>query len=146
MDKKPLIKRRTRLKRRRDAELRACRAKWRSRINSVDRSLRAAASAADLASQTKPRRAPQVAVSASVLEGKVKRDRKEGAMKAVRQTLRRKRGFFTARALVEFINKTMPISVTAQGIRHPIWCLRKLGEIRLVEKGNGRKPHMYMTL
>ena len=67
-------------------------------------------------------------------------------MEAVRQTLKRKRGFFTATALVEFINKTMPISVTAQGISHPLCTLRKLGEIRLVEKGNGRKPHMYMTL
>src|ERR1035441_3362415 len=146
MDHKALTKRRTKLKRRRDAELRACRAKWRSRINSVDRSLRAAASAGDLASQTKPRRAPPVTVSANTLEGKVKRDRKEGAMEAVRQTLKRKRGFFTARALVEFINKTMPISVTAQGISHPLWTLRKLVEIRLIEKGNGRKPHMYMTL
>src|ERR1039458_1695553 len=146
MDQKALIKRRTKLKRRRDAELRACSAKWRSRINSVDRSLRAAASAADLASQTKPRQAFPVAVSVNALEGKVKRDRKERAMDAVRQTLKRKRGFFTARALVEFINKTMPIFVTAQGISHPLWTLRRLGEIRLVEKGNGRKPHMYMTL
>ena len=146
MDQKALIKRRTKLKRRRDAELRACRAKWRSRINSVDRSLRTADSAADLASQTKPRQAFPVAVSANALEGKVKRDHKERAMEVVRQTLQRKRGFFTARALVELINNTMSISVTAQGISHPLWTLRKLGEIKLVEKGNGRKPHMYMTL
>src|ERR1035441_10103360 len=146
MDQKALIKRRKRLERRRDAELRACSAKWRSRLNSVDRLLRKADFAADLVSRGKPRRAPRVTVSANALEGKVKRDRKEGAMKAVRQTLKRKRGFFTAKALVEFINKTMPISVTAQGISHPLWTLRKLGEIRLVEKGNGRKPHMYMTL
>jgi hypothetical protein len=108
--------------------------------------LRAAATADDLASRGKPHRAPPVVVSANALDGKVKRDRKEHAMEAVRQTLKRKRGFFTARALVELINKTMPISVTAQGISHPLWTLRKLGEIRLVEKGNGRKPHMYMTL
>ena len=146
MDQKALIKRRTKLKRRRDAELRACRTRWRSRINSVDRSLRAAASVADLASQTKRRQALPVAVSANALEGKVKRDHKERAMKVVRQTLRHSRGFFTARTLVEHINKTMSISVTAQGISHPLWTLRKLGEIKLVEKGNGRKPHMYMTL
>jgi hypothetical protein len=67
-------------------------------------------------------------------------------MEVVRQTLKRKRGFFTARALVELINNTMSISFTAQGISHHLWSLRKLGEIKLVEKGNGRKPHMYMTL
>src|ERR1035437_1930697 len=90
MDEKVLIKRRTRLERRRDAELRACRAKWRSRLNTVDRLLRVADFAADLVSRGKPRRALPVALSANVLEGKVKRDRKEGAMKAVRQTLDRK--------------------------------------------------------
>ena len=65
-------------------------------------------------------------------------------MEVVRQTLEQNRGFFTARMLVEFINKTKPISVTARGISHPLRSLCKLGEIRLVERGNGRKPRMYL--
>jgi hypothetical protein len=144
MDQEALIERRTQLERRRDAELRACGAKWRSRINSVDRLLRAAAAAADLASQTKPGQASPVAVPATPLEGNGKRDRKEGAMEVVRQTLEQNRGFFTARMLVEFINKTKSISVTGRDISYPLRSLRKLGEIRLVEKGNGRKPQMYL--
>ena len=67
-------------------------------------------------------------------------------MELVRQTLQHNRGFFTARMLVEFIKKTKPISLTERGISHPLWNLRKLGEIRLVEKGKGRKPHMYLKL
>jgi hypothetical protein len=146
MDQKALIKRRTQLERRRDAELRTCRAKWRSRINSVDLLLKAAAAADDITSPTKPGQASPVAVCANALGERVKRDRKEGAMELVRQTLQHNRGFFTARMLVEFINKTKPISVTAQAISHPLWSLHKRGEIRLVEKGNGRKPHLYLKL
>jgi hypothetical protein len=144
MDQKALIERRTQLERRRDAELRACGAKWRSRINSVDLLLRAAATADDLASQTKPGQASPAGVPANSLERNGKRDRKEGAMEVVRQTLEQNQGFFTARMLVEFINKTKPISVTARGIGRPLRSLCKLGEIRLVEKGNGRKPQMYL--
>jgi hypothetical protein len=146
MDEKALIKRRTQLERRRDAELRACRAKWRSRINSVDLLLRAAATADDNTPPTKRGRASPAAVSANGREGKVKPNGKEGALKVVRRILQRNRGFFTARTLVEVINRTRPISITAQGISQPLWSLRKLGEIRLVEKGNGRKPHMYLKL
>lgn len=65
-------------------------------------------------------------------------------MEVVRQTLEQNQGFFTARMLVEFINKTKPISVTARGIGRPLRSLCKLGEIRLVEKGNSRKPQMYL--
>lgn len=146
MDHKALIERKAQLARRRDAELRACRAKWRRRINSVDLLLRAAASPNDITSQTKPGQACPIAVFANALEGKVNGDRKKGVMEVVRQTLRHNRGFFTTRALVEFINQTQSCSVTEREISHPLWSLRKLGEIRLVEKGKGRKPHMYLKL
>ncbi len=64
-------------------------------------------------------------------------------MEVVRHTLQHNRGFFTGRALVELINKTVPLSVTAREINHPLWILRRLGEIKLVERGSGGKPHMY---
>jgi hypothetical protein len=146
MNQAALIKRRTELAMRRDAELRACRAKWRSRINSIDLLLKTAATAADSASPTKPGHASSVAVCANGNRRKGKRDGTEGALELVRRTLQRKRGFFTARTLVEFINQSRPTSVTGRGISQPLWSLRQLGEIRLVEKGNGRKPHMYLKL
>jgi hypothetical protein len=31
-------------------------------------------------------------------------------------------------------------------IGHLLWRLRTLGDIRLVERGNGRKPHMYLKV
>jgi len=144
MDEKALIKRRTQLERQRDAELRTCRAKWRSRINSVNQLRRAAATAGGAASQTKPGKASPIAEAINSLEGKVNGDRKKGVMEVVQQTLQRNRGFFTARALVELINRTRPGSVTVGDIGHLLWRLRLLGEIKLVEKGNGRKPHMYL--
>jgi hypothetical protein len=144
MDRKALLRRRRQLERQRDAELRACRAKWRSRINSVDRLLRAAATTVDTTSQAKPVQASLVAAFANALKGKAKWDRKEGVMEVVQRVLQHKRGFFTARTLVELINETRPFSVTMWDIGHPLWDLRRLGEIKLVEKGCGRKPHMYL--
>jgi hypothetical protein len=142
MNRLALMKRRAQLERQRDAELRVCRAKWRSRINSIDRLLRAAAIAYDATPQTKPSQAAGVAASANALEGIVNGD----MMAVIRQTLQHNRGFFTRRTLVEFINQTQPCSVTERGISHSLWSLRQLGEIRLVEKGNGRKPHTYLKL
>jgi hypothetical protein len=112
----------------------------------LDRSLRAAAAADGITAETKPGQASQVTVLANALKGKVNGDRKEGVMELVRQTLQHNQGFFTARALVEFINQTLSCSVTEREISHPLWSLRKLGEIRLVEKGKGRTPHMYLKL
>jgi hypothetical protein len=65
-------------------------------------------------------------------------------LKIVRQTLRRHRGFFTAKALAEFIGRSRHGAFTESDFRHPLRTLRKLGEIRLVEKGSGRKPHLYL--
>ena len=65
-------------------------------------------------------------------------------MGVVQQTLRQNRGFFTAKALVGFINKTQACSVTGRDVRHPLRILRKRGEIRLIERGNGTKPHLYL--
>jgi phenylalanyl-tRNA synthetase beta subunit len=65
-------------------------------------------------------------------------------MEVVGQTLQHNRGFFTGKALVELINKSVPFSVTAREINHPLCILRRLGQIRLVEKGQGRKPRMYL--
>jgi len=62
----------------------------------------------------------------------------------VRETLQHNRGFFTARALVEFINRNQPCSFTEQEMSHPLGSLRQLGEIKLVQKGRGGKPHMYL--
>jgi hypothetical protein len=146
MDEKALTKRRTVLERQRDAELRACRAKWRCRINSVDKLRSAATTGGGARSQTKPGEASPIGVAASSLAGKVNGERREGVMEVVQQTLQHKRGFFTARTLVELINRTSPGSVTVGDIGHLLWRLRTLGDIRLVEKGNGRKPHMYLKV
>jgi hypothetical protein len=108
--------------------------------------LRPAASADDNTAETNSGQAARVAVLAKALEGKVNGDRKEALMEIVRQTFQHNQGFFTARALVEFINQTLSCSVTEREISHPLWSLRKLGEIRLVEKGKGRTPHMYLKL
>ena len=146
MDKKALLRRRRRLERQRDAELRRGLAKWQRRINSVDRLLRADAAAEDITSPTKSGRAFAVAASANAVEGKVNGDRKKGVMEVLRQTLECNRGFFTAKMLVEFINKAKSIFLTGRDISHSLRSLRELGEIRLVEKGKGRKPHMYLKL
>lgn len=146
MDRTALLARRKRLQRQRDAELRACRAKWRIRINSVDRLLRAPTTAHHIASGTRPKRASRLAVVAGALERDARGDRKQGVMEVVRQTLRHTQGVFTARTLVQFINQTRPFSVTERGILNPLYRLRKLGEIKLVERGDSRKPHMYLKI
>jgi hypothetical protein len=146
MNRKALLKRRRRFERQRDAELRRRRARWRSRINSVDRLLRAAAAADEVRRQAKAGQASRFAAWANALAGKVNGDRKEGVMALVRHTLQHNRGFFTARTLVEFINQTQPGSVTERDIRNPLCSLRKLGEIRLVERASGRKPQTYLSL
>ena len=69
--------------------------------------------------------------------------RKAGVMEVVRHTLQHKRGFFTGRTLVELINKTIASSVTAREINRPLWTLCRLGEIKLVERGSRRRPHLY---
>ena len=73
-------------------------------------------------------------------------DRKENVMKLLRDILQHNRGFFTAPMLVELINKTRRFSVTRQELSHPLGSLRQLGEIRLVDRARGRKPHMYLKL
>jgi hypothetical protein len=67
-------------------------------------------------------------------------------MKLLRHILQHNRGFFTAPMLVDLINKTRRFSVTRQELSQPIGSLRQLGEIRLVDRGHGRKPHMYLKL
>ena len=67
-------------------------------------------------------------------------------MKLLRHILHHNRGFFTAPMLVDLINKTKPFSVTSQELTQPLGNLRQLGEIRLVDRGQGRKPHMYLKL
>jgi hypothetical protein len=146
MDEKALRKRKTLLERQRDAELKACRAKWRCRIKSVDQLWRAAATGGGARSQTKSGQACPIAVAANSLAEKVNGERREGVMEVVQQTLQHNEGFFTARTLVELINRTSPGSVTVGDIGHLLWRLRMRGEIRLVEKGNGRKPHMYLKV
>jgi len=144
MNRQALIKRKAQLKSRRNAELRVCRAKWRAKIRSVDRLLRASNSRDANIAPTKSRGASRATVSAYSLEGIANGDRKQGVMGVVQQTLRQNRGFFTAKALVGFINKTQACSVTGRDVRHPLRILRKRGEIRLIERGNGTKPHLYL--
>ena len=144
MNRQVLIKRKAQLKSRRNAELRVCRAKWRAKIRCVDRLLRASNSRDANIAPTKSRGASRATVSAYSLEGIANGDRKQGVMGVVQQTLRQNRGFFTAKALVGFINKTQACSVTGRDVRHPLRILRKRGEIRLIERGNGTKPHLYL--
>ena len=144
MDMKLLLRQRKQLARERDAEFRACLAKWRRRISSVDRRLRAAATAENLKSRTTRRKASRDAVFAHALEGKANGERQKAMMTVVRQTLQHMWGFFTARALVELINKSKPFHITERDVNIPLQRLRKLGEIKLVERGRGRKQHMYL--
>jgi hypothetical protein len=146
MDKTALLTRRRRLQRQRDAELRACRAKWRSRINAVDRLLRIGATAGAARARPAPSQGCQTAVYAKALNGNMKGGRKEGVMKLLRHILDHKRGFFTATMLVDLINKAKPFSVTKHELSHRLGSLRLLGEIKLVDRGGGRKPHMYLKL
>jgi hypothetical protein len=67
-------------------------------------------------------------------------------MEVVRRTLRHNQGFFTARTLAELINQTQGVSVTDGRISRLLRRLRTLDEIKLVETGKGRKPHMYFKL
>jgi hypothetical protein len=146
VDDMVLLMRRRRLQRRRDAELRACRAKWRSRIGSIDRLLRAAATSGVVKSQTKLCQARPLAVLANALEDNTKQGRKAGVLKLVRHILRGNRGFFTASTLCDLINQTSSFTVTRRELSRPIGSLRQLGEIKLVETGKGRKAHMYLKL
>ena len=143
MDRKKLLERRAQLQRRRDAELRRCRAKYRDRINAVNRLLRAPARAQAPAPRAYRSPGSRLAASADALEGKVNGARKEGVMEVVRHTLQHNRGFFTGRTLVELINKTIASSVTAREINRALWTLCTLGEIKLVERGSGGRPHLY---
>ncbi len=97
-------------------------------------------------SRTKAGQASPIAAFADALKGTVNGHRKETAMEVVRHTLRHNQGFFTARTLARFINRTKPFAVTERSIRNPLCRLRKLGEIKLVERGFGRKPHIYVKL
>ncbi len=73
-------------------------------------------------------------------------DRKESVMNLLRDILQHHRGFFTVPMLVDLINKTRRFSVTRRELSQPLANLRQLGEIRLVDQGQGRKPHMYLKL
>jgi hypothetical protein len=85
-------------------------------------------------------------VYAKALNGNMKEGRKEGVTKLLRHILDHKRGFFTVPMLVDLINKTKPFSVTRQELSHRLGSLRQLGEIKLVDRGGGGKPHMYLKL
>jgi hypothetical protein len=107
---------------------------------------RTAATGGRAKSPAKPRKASPIAVAANSLAGKVNGERREGVTEVVQQILRRNRGFFTVRTLVELINQDSPGSITVGDIGHLLWRLRRLGEIKLVDKGNSRKPHMYLKV
>jgi LPS O-antigen subunit length determinant protein (WzzB/FepE family) len=146
MDHTALIRRRQRLQQQRDAELRTCRAKWRSRINTVDRLLRIAAARGIADSQPSTGQDRPIAVYADALAGDMKGDRKESVLKLLRHILQHNRGFFTVPMLVDLINKTRRLSVTCRELSQTLGNLRQLGEIRLVDPGQGRKPHVYLKL
>ena len=147
MDTRAQLKRwRRRLQQQREAELRACRAKWRSRIHSVDRLLRTPATADGVKSHTRPGRARPIAVSAYTLEGNMKRGRNKAVLKLVRHILQHNRGFFTAATLADLINRTRSFSITRRDLSQPLGSLRQLGEIRLVARSGGRKAHVYVKL
>jgi hypothetical protein len=146
MEKQVLLKHRRGLQRQRDAELRACRVKWRSRIRSLDRLLRTPASSRVIKRRTRPGLARPIAVVPNALQDHMKRGRKVSVLKLVRYVLRRNQGFFTAATLADLINQTRPFSVTRRDLNQPLGSLRQLGEITLIARGGGRKPHMYMKL
>lgn len=137
MDRKALLEQRTRLGRQRDAELKACRANWRRRIDAIDQRLREAGTNSN-SSQSDPH--PQA--FAEVLDELIEHDRKQGVMELVRRALEDCEGMFTARTLVGLINKDKPSFLSERDVSNPLWRLRKLGEIKIVENGKGRKPHV----
>ena len=67
-------------------------------------------------------------------------------MKLLRQILQHNRGFFTVPMLVDLINQTRRFSVTRRELSQAFGNLRQLGEIKLADRGQGRKPHMYLKL
>ncbi len=67
-------------------------------------------------------------------------------MKLLRHILQHNRGFFTVPMLVDLINQTRQFSVTRHDLSRPLGSLRQLGEIKLVNKGKGRRPHIYLKL
>lgn len=144
MDKKLLLRQRKQLARARDAEFRACLSKWRRKIDSADRRLSTALTAETLRSQTKRGKASRAVAIAHALEGKANGERQKAMMTVVQHILQHKWGFFTAKALVELINKSIPLRVTERDVSIPLQRLQKLGEIKLIERGRGRKPHMYL--
>lgn len=145
MNRQELLQQRAQLVRQRDAELRACKTKWRKRINNIDLALTAQA-ASGVAPTAPPGQASLTAAFADAIGAKVQQDRKESILEVVRQTLRDNPGFFTARTLVELINRTKPFILTERNLSNPLWRLRKLGEIRIVATGKGRRPHTYLAL
>ena len=145
MDRLALMKRRTQFERRRDAELRECRTKWRRRINSIDRLLKVSAPAAEIRPQTEPLLDSPAATSPAH-GGTGRAGRKVRVLEVVRQTLQQSQGVFTAKTLVAFINQTQPCAVTERAISQPLSNLRQCGEIRLLEKGRGGKPHTYFEV
>ena len=81
-----------------------------------------------------------------VLTKVLEKDRREKkVMEAVRATLKTSIGIFNARTLVETINNAGHCSVTERSVSHPLWRLHKLGEIRIIKKGSGRRPTVYFT-
>ncbi len=83
---------------------------------------------------------------AEVLDELIEHDRKQGVMDVVRQTLENYSGTFTARTLVGIINKNKPSFLTERDISNPLWRLRKLGIIKIIAKGKGRKPQEYLKI
>jgi hypothetical protein len=141
MDTEELLEQRARLERQRDAELKACRAKWRRMIDVIDQRLKATtASSCALGCDHGPARLPEV------LDEVIEEDRKRGVMDVVRQSLENYDGAFTARTLVGIINKNKPSFLTERDVSNPLWRLRKLGIIKIIAKGKGRKPQEYLKI
>jgi hypothetical protein len=146
MNRQALIKRKVQLEHEREVELRACNAKWGSKISSVDRLLLASYKANDEFLQTATSRTPRTALPVVCLECSTIGDRQKKLMQVVWQTLCRHPGFFTAKSLAEFISESRHGVVSEPDISRLLCCLRKQGVIQLVEKSRGPKPNLYLKL
>jgi hypothetical protein len=91
-------------------------------------------------------KAQDTASLADPIDRVIEEGRKEGIMEAVQRALENCSGTFNSRTIVEFINKTQRLSLTERDVANPLWRLRKSGDIRIFEKGKGRKPSTYLRV
>jgi hypothetical protein len=140
-DKNVLLQQRTELAAQLRMELNACRA-TRRKIAAIDLLLEAQGGRDPSPDSELHQNSPAFE---STLHTALRADRREkNVMQAIRQIIENARGAFTARTLVEAINRESTVEITERDVSHPLWKLRKLGVIKLYKKGSGRRPSVYL--